>query len=491
MCIFRTLIFILICSSATLLDAQVPPLSLSQNKRFLSTEDGKVVYLNGDTGWNLARLLSREDAEHYVKVRKEQDFNLLGVSAIHTNNPTNIYGDAPFHRIKGTWDLTKPDTTAGIEPGNRVQYDYWDHLDYVLGLIEAHEMYVALVVCFNSWVVGSGNGQDTSQIIFSEVNAYAYGYFLGDRYKDKQHILWMMGGDRSAVYGELDYTAVYRAMAEGVADGIKGRHGFDGIYDMEGILMSFHPQKRHPNSSRWFHEDEWLSFNSVQACPWEQEELLRADYQLNPVKPTWLFEGRYEHYSYAYKAWHVRFQAYLSVFAGGFGHVYGNEAIWDFDPSWKTDIYWDGGLHMKYLNYILTEGLEHAGFGDLHPDTLILADTPKGTTSTHCWNYKSLEAPYSSRIAALATEDYSTVLVYAADGSTVKLNSALLPAPYKAYWYDPRTGRFSATKEILHKAALEADQFSANDSTLLFDFPGEAGMDNDWVLLLEHQVKSP
>ncbi|MEN8204304.1 MAG: DUF4038 domain-containing protein, partial [Bacteroidota bacterium] len=425
------------------------------------------------------------DAEHYIKVRKDQDFNLLGISAIHGNDPINYYGDVPFKKSNGIWDPAKPLLTKGKDPEHKVQYDYWDHLDYILELTEAYDMYVALVICFNSWVAGSGNGANRSQIVFNEESAYAYGYFIGNRYRGKQNILWMMGGDRSAVYGEFDYTGVYRAMAEGVADGIKGTQEHDGIYDMEGILMSFHPQKNNPKSSEWFHKDDWLTFNSVQACPSDQEGLIRTDYHLDPVKPTWLFEGRYEHYTYAYKPWHVRFQAYLSVFAGGFGHVYGNEAIWDFDPSWKTDIYWDGGLHMKYLNYILTEGLDRAKFGDLRPDTLILANNDPGSTSNQCWTHKTLEAPYSSRIATLASSDYSTVLVYSADGSTIELKHALLPSLFKAYWYNPRTGRFSEKKEINHKQPLNAEQFSLRDSVLVFDFPGEPGFDNDWILLLE------
>jgi len=483
--LLRLITFILLTNLTAWTEAQPPSLHVSENKHYLATMDGEIIFLNGDTGWNLARLLSREDAEHYVKVRKEQSFNLLGISAIHSNDPTNLYGDVPFEKTEGRWDPAKPVLTKGKNPGNRKQYDYWDHLDYILELSEEYNLYVALVLCFNDWVAGSGNGARRSHIVFNVDNAYEYGYFIGDRYRDKTNILWMMGGDRSAVYGEFDYTEVYRAMAEGCADGIKSEKSHNSKYDMEGILMSYHPQKKNPNSSLWFHEDDWLIFNSVQACPFDQEKLIGADYQRIPVKPTWLFEGRYEHYTHAYKPWHIRFQAYLSVFAGGFGHLYGSEAIWDFDPTWKTDIHWDGGLHMKYLSYILTEGLDRASFGDLIPDTTLLENKDLGRTSIQCWNTKSLDAPYSNRIAAMATEDYTTVLVYSADGSTIELRNELLPALYNAYWYDPRSGRFSEKKEINHKQALVEDYIELRDDTLIIDLPGEPGSDNDWVLLLE------
>ncbi|MEN8202653.1 MAG: DUF4038 domain-containing protein, partial [Bacteroidota bacterium] len=84
---------LLIASHTLLLSAQSPELEISKNGHYLSRKDGTIVFLNGDTGWNLALMLSRNDAEHYIKVRKDQDFNLLGISAIHGNDPINYYGD--------------------------------------------------------------------------------------------------------------------------------------------------------------------------------------------------------------------------------------------------------------------------------------------------------------------------------------------------------------------------------------------------------------
>ena len=240
---------------------QPQKLQVSPNGRFLSTADGKAVFLNGDTGWRLPQDLNREDAEHYIKVRKSQNFNLLGVAAMFGNNPKNFYGDVPFEKVDGKPDPTKPLLTKGNNPENKKEYDYWDNLDHVIELTEKYDMYVTLVICFNGWVVGSGNGKNREQILFNKENAYEYGYFIGNRYKDKQNILWMIGGDRGAIYGEFDYTNVYRAMAEGCVDGIKGTKNHDGKYDISGILMSFHPQKNKPNSSKWFHDDEWCVFS--------------------------------------------------------------------------------------------------------------------------------------------------------------------------------------------------------------------------------------
>ncbi len=80
----------------------------------------------------------------------------------------------------------------------------------------------------------------------------------------KDNLLWMTGGDRSAIYdlknGLHDYREVWRAMAEGLADGANGVDNQDGQADYSNILISFHPRKWAPNSSEWFHNDPWLAF---------------------------------------------------------------------------------------------------------------------------------------------------------------------------------------------------------------------------------------
>ena len=55
---------------------------------------------------------------------------------------------------------------------------------------------------------------------------YSYGGFLGDRDKSRKNILWCLGGDRQAVNDfiaveKFDSRPLWRAMAEGIADGVK------------------------------------------------------------------------------------------------------------------------------------------------------------------------------------------------------------------------------------------------------------------------------
>ena len=63
---------------------------------------------------------------------------------------------------------------------------------------------------------------------------------------------------------------------------------------------------------------------------------MASDWQRTPIKPTWLFEGRYEGYfkrGYCpeqWGEWQARLQAWQTVLAGAFGHTYGHERVFGF-----------------------------------------------------------------------------------------------------------------------------------------------------------------
>ena len=84
-----------------------------------------------------------------------------------------------------------------------------------------------------------------------------------------------------------------------------------------------------------------MDFNSTQDQPSDQITRITSDYALTPTKATWLFEGGYEERvksSGTYGAWQCRFQAYQTVFPGGFGQMYGHMSIWEFKSDWLTQI---------------------------------------------------------------------------------------------------------------------------------------------------------
>jgi len=132
----------------------------------------------------------------------------------------NVYGHEPF--VDG--DFTRPRMVPG--PGN----DYWDHADYVIDLAARYEMYVAVVAVWSNSLE-----TDEHPLVCNTDVAYAYGHFLGNRYLDRTHIIWLMGGD---AFGRPDRATLSaarrrmtRALAEGIADGVNGVRRHDGQAD--------------------------------------------------------------------------------------------------------------------------------------------------------------------------------------------------------------------------------------------------------------------
>ncbi len=489
-CITRKLLLLTIILLFTLFtNGQPSQLFVSEDQTFLSTAKGDPVFLNGDTGWRMVSELTREEAVFYLDTRAEQGFNCIGLAAI-MGEPVSAYGDEAFEKSGDTWEVDKPKSTKGKNFSNVTEYDYWDHLEYIIDEAGKRDMYIALVINFTSWVVGDGNGEDRENILFDENKAYAYGNWMGKRFGSKPHLLWMMGGDRSAIYGQYDYRHVFDAMAEGVADGKNNISKRDGKADYSDILISYHPQKANPSSSLYVHDRDWMAFNSIQACPYEIEKYVSYDLSLDPPKPTWLFEGRYEQYTFDYDDWHMRFQAYLSVFAGGFGHLYGQRDVWAYRLNWKQNLQDAGALDMQHLRSLMSTHLLPYDFSKLRPSKTILTNDDMGFVEELCWKNATPNAPYATRLAAMSSEDNKCIVAYASDGGELKVNVNFLPAgDYQAFWYNPREGTWIVDEvQYLEKQPYKTITHEIDErGSWSFDPPGEPSYGNDWVLVLEYQ----
>jgi len=259
----RWIVLLCLCgfqNSAKLQAADLAKLRVSENSRFLVRQDGSAFFPGADTAWAIAWKLNRTQVETYLQHRKEQKFNVIALVAFPSYEDhkveANVYGDYAFDMSNGKFDPLRPISTPGSQPDNSIEYDYWDHLEYILDVSAAKGMYVVLLPCWGGHVAGGyGNGKDTSGIILHLPESYPYGHWIGKRFKDKKNIIWMLGGDRSAIYGDKDYRNVFQGIAEGIADGVNGVDQRDGRADFSTTLMSYHPQKWAPNSSAWFHNE--------------------------------------------------------------------------------------------------------------------------------------------------------------------------------------------------------------------------------------------
>lgn len=457
--VFAGALFSCTSSNEEATSSQMSGLQVSENGRYLATDDGKPFFWLGDTGWLLFNKLDREEAEQYLEDRKQKGFNVVQAMVLHTVPSVNVYGDSSIVNK----DISRPLVTEGNNPDNADEYDYWDHIDYIIDKAAEKNIYMALVPVWGSPV-------KAGQVSVEQTTKYAT--FLAERWKDRPNIIWLNGGD---IPGS-DSTAVWLEMGKTIK-AIDPDH-----------LMTYHPRGR-TASSDWFHDEPWLDFNMVQSGHRRYDQdtssnetkhygednwrFMEVDWALNPVKPTIDGEPSYEGipqglHDIEEPRWedhHVRRYGYWSVFAGAFGYTYGQNSVMqmhsasDSTTAYGSTELWTDGLNapgatqMQYLKDLM---LSRDNYFDRVPDQTLIAENGE--------KY--------NRLLATRTADYAFVYNY--NGREMKINMGKINGDkVKASWFNPRNGEETVIGEV------------ENTGVQTFKPEGEVEDGNDWVLILD------
>ena len=454
----RVLALAVLC--AALFSAALPErLAISSNHRFLQYQSGAPFFWLADTGWLLFARLDRSEALRYLDDRQKKGFNVIQVLALHTAAVTSPYGVAALVER----DPGRPNVTPGGDLDKPGEYDYWDHADWIVDRAAERGIVIAIVPAWGS-IVKAGQ--------LNESNVAAYASFLARRYKDKPNVVWINGGDieggpQRAVWVEMGRT-------------LKAQD--------PGHLITFHPFGR-TQSSTWFHDEAWLDFNMFQSghqnyaqdtsSPRRYGEdnwrYAREDYARSPAKPVVDGEPSYENIPQGlhdakqpyWTAADCRRYAWWSVFAGAFGHTYGDNAVMQFykpgdKPSYAPLAYWDkaiddpGAGQMQYLKRLI---LSRPYFDRIPDQTLIAGENGA--------RYDYLAA----------TRGLSYALVYSYTGRPFEVRMGVIGGTrVRAWWYSPRDG-----------SAREIGSFD-NKGVLRFTPPGTPAPGNDWALVLDDEA---
>lgn len=400
-------------------------LKVGGTRRHLVREEGSAFFWLGDTAWELFHRLTVEEAEHYLRTRAEQRFTVVQAVALAEFSGVttgNAYGRLPFHLgDRGLPDPTRPDTDGS--------YSYWDHVDTVVRKAGEYGLYVAFLP---TWGDKFNKGWGVGPEIFTPENAYTYGKWLGERYRDVPHLIWVLGGDRAM--HTRRHMEIVRRMAEGLKDGDGGGH-----------LMTYHPQGQ-DSSSRQLHDEPWLDFNMIQSghsdAHVSNDLRVLEDYGREPVKPVLDAEPCYEDHPIGFKpengyydAADVRKAAYYAILSGALGHTYGHHSVWSMadapyastelkEPgnyivmNWRDALRRPGAEQMRHLRAFAEKYGPHFA-----PDACLLAGNFPGSNRQ--------VAARSNRAAAVYTPTGPYVdLVADTKGFDAEAAS----------WYDPRTG---------------------------------------------------
>jgi hypothetical protein len=436
----------------------LPRLRVSDNHRFLTTEDGKPFFWLGDTAWELFHRLTREEVDAYLNLRASQGYTVIqavALAELDGHEDPNPYK----HRPLVEFDPARPAVQEG--PSN----DYWDHVDYVVNAANARGLYVGFLPTWGQyWHDHVRNGRP----LFTPENAEAYGKWLGKRYRDKG-LVWIVGGDRPI--NNDNQREITRAMARGLREADGGAH-----------LITFHPPGGR-GSAEWFHDEDWLDFNMRQNGHVPEftgrYEKIRADYDRQPHKPVIDGEPIYEDHPVSFdadKLGHstasdVRRPLYWNLFSGACGHTYGHHSVWQMwsegrEPinrplmPWHEAVHQAGASQMQFGRRLL----ESRPMSNRVPDDEIIVAEQVASSVPGAGRY---------RFIATRDADGAFAMIYVPVGRKFRVRMDKLAAsPVKAWWYNPRDGEAAAVGEFENSGE---QQF----------VPPSLGENLDWILVLD------
>jgi len=418
-------------------------LRVAPNRRFLVHADGTPFFYLADTAWELLHRGDREDVEHYLETRRAQGFTAFQtvvLAELDGLNTPNAYGERALE---------------GNDPA-RPNEAYFRHVDFTIDRAAERGLVAALLPSWGDKLTPRYWGQGPE--VFRPENARTYGHFLGARYRERPNLIWVLGGDRPA-----ESTAeVWRAMAAGLREGDGGRH-----------LVTYHPQGGH-SSADWLQGEPWLDFHMLQSGHHRRDidnyAMVARDYARTPVRPCFDAEPRYEDHPVNWKAengyfdaWDVRQGAYWAVFAGGHGHTYGCQDVWQLwcpprapvafaRTPWRQALLLPGAWDMGHLRRLI----ESRPFLDRVPDQELIVEG---------------QAEDGGHLQATRGAGYA--LIYSPLGRSCSVQLGRISGSVaRAWWYDPREGTAAPAGDL------------PNRGTHTF-VPPSAGRGQDWVLVLD------
>ncbi len=288
-------------------------LKISENNRYFVHADNTPFTWLADTVWTMPQRIKWDDVEYYMKTRKDQGFTVLQIVALDPEQDVEMRNPAGEKALLNN-DLNTPNEK------------YFEYLDWILDRAQAYGFYVLLLPVWGQLIVGCNWMGQTFDKTVTEENAYRYGQWIGHRYKDRNNILWCLGGDRQPIHLGVDYKNVWRRMAEGLAKGVLDK---DLKYDQKVENTPFHG------------------------------------------------------------AWMVRKRAYWALFSGAFGHTYGHGCVWcsisekersDFNPcTWYEALHYEGAEQIRYIR-ALSDDLQIMTY---QPVWEICPETPEDKMDLH------------------------------------------------------------------------------------------------------------
>ena len=431
------------------------PLKVSANGRYLADQNNTPFLIAGDVPQPLVVMVSTADAATYFNDRQAHGFNAMWI---------NVLSAGPYYYYSpddgSTYDGIRPFTGYLSGEADTAHYDlakpneaYFTRVDQMLTLAANHGMAVFLnPIETGQWVPTLRNN--------GPIASYAYGQYLGNRYRHFDNIIWLNGNDFNTWKTPGD-DEVVRAVAMGIKS-VDARH-------LQTIELNV-------ETSSSFDDPTWTPIVAVNSTYTYSPTYLQMwhSYNQTPVAPTFLVEGHYDlgvdlgnpkDYGTPLV---LRRQEYWAMLSGGKGQLYGNGYTCYFMPGWKY-----------YIDTVgVTQLMIWHGFFSSLPWQDLIPDQDHTVVAAGLGNLGNLQTRVSKSdfCTASKTPDGSLVVAYMPTARKITVDMASLKAPANAKWFDPTNGAYTTIPGGL----------LTNTGTRQFTPPGNNhDGDSDWILLLD------
>ena len=218
------------------------------------TAKGQPFYYVADTHWPLPWHYTLREAYEIAADRAALNFTALQMSLVPFGDVTNANGDHIF--------LNRTTLT----PNPR----FFEHCDALFDQLESLGFAVYLVILWWNQVM---------QVLRRgpPLQCHEFGRWLGSRWRHRQNLVWVIGGDARWRSADLPY---FRALAQGLRDANASQ------------LITFHPQSDH-SSSNYLSGEAWIDFHSVQVHRDPENVAAKAIVDRQSGKPTLVCETNY------------------------------------------------------------------------------------------------------------------------------------------------------------------------------------------------------
>ena len=411
---------------------------------YLVDQNGEPFLITGDSPQSMFANISEADAAKFLADRQKRGFNVLWINLLcNDGSGCNANGTTRdgIPELGGNFDLAQPNE------------EYFARVDRMIRLAATRGITVLLDPAETRGYLSvlQDAGPD---------GAFAWGQWVGRRYRGFDNIIWMSGNDFAMdQLPSPDQDEVVQAVAQGIQDVDKSHiHTVELFFRNSGSL----------DDASWA---PLIQLNATYTYLPTYAQVL-TDYDRGNALPTFLVEANYEFEHEAQGAVTnqvLRRQAYWALLSGATGQMYGNGFTWQFLDGWQSHYKTKGASQMTLAKKLF----EARRWWELVPDqshTTVV----DGLGSFEITDVGIMNIDY---VTAARTPDGKLALAYVPAGNAITVDLGQMSGPVRASWYDPTRGSFTKVR---------GSPFDPAQGPTEFVTPGPNGeRAPDWVLVLE------